>query len=266
MDRSLLVIPLLFLVPQAVTTSPQVDGAAQNQQQARVLIDQMINALGGKAYFAIEDVESEGRSGVFNHERSQGSTVYQRLWKWPDKEWLELGKQRDVVQLTVGDSMYEITFRGTRMIDPEKSHDAKVYLARRHHALEIVLRRWLDQPGTALFYEGPALTENHAVERVTIMTSGSDAVTFAIDRETHLPVKKIFILRNPATRDRDEIVEIYDNWKRVQEINTPFNTLVTVNGELSWQYFLNTVSYNNHLADSVFSPARPLPFAKPSPR
>ena len=71
---------------------------------------------------------------------------------------------------------------------------------------------------------------------------------------SHLPVKKIFILRDPQTRDRDEIAEVYDNWKKVQGINTPYNTLVMRNGELQRQYFVSNISYNNNLSDSLFTP------------
>ncbi len=125
-------------------------------------------------------------------------------------------------------------------------------MLRRHYALEIVLRQWLNDPGTALFYEGPSLAENHSVERVTVMTVKGEAVTLLIDSNNHLPVKKIFITRDPQTRDRDEIDEIYDNWKLIDGINTPYNTLVTYNGDLYRQYYVSSVVYNSHLADSLF--------------
>jgi hypothetical protein len=126
-------------------------------------------------------------------------------------------------------------------------------MLRRHYALEIVLRQWLNDPGTALFYEGPTLSENHSVERVTIMTSKSESVTLLIDSSSHLPVKKTFIIRDPQTRDRDAIDEIYDNWKKIDGVNTPYNTLVTYNGDLYRQYYVNTITFNSHLADSLFA-------------
>ena len=232
--------------------SPDISGQS-NQQKARAVLDRMIQALGGQTYLNLQDAQYEGRSGRFYHERSESSTVFWRFWQWPDKERVELTKQRDVVQLTVGDKIYEVTFRGTRLIDPTKDYDTQVYLERRRHALEIILRQWLNQPGTALFDEGPSLTENHSVERITIINSKNDAVTLAVDTDTHLPVKKSFVIRDPQGY-RDEIGEVYDNWKMVQGVNTPFNTLVTRNGELSRQYFLTSASYNNHLQSSLFEP------------
>jgi hypothetical protein len=237
---------------QTPSTGPGGE-AASNQKKARALIDQMINTLGGQAYLTLQDSHIEGRTGRFYHGTSEGGSVYQRYWQWPDKERLEYTKARDIVELIIGDNWYETTFRGTRAENTEKDPDMQRYLLRRHYALEIVLRQWLNEPGTALFYEGPTLAENHSAERVTVMNARNESVTLLIDSDNHLPVKKTFIIRDPKTRDRDEIDEVYDNWKRINGINTPYNTLVTYNGELYRQYYVNTVAYNSHLQDSLFA-------------
>jgi hypothetical protein len=245
---------LSLCIANRTQEAPSTQSGQTNQQKARAAIDRMIQALGGQAYLNLQDAEVEGRSGYFYRDRSEGSTVFHRFWQWPDKERVELTKQRDIVELTVGDNMYEITFRGTRIIDPKKDYDNQVYLERRHHALEIIVRRWLNDPGTALFDEGQSLTENHSVERITFINSSNDAVTLSIDTDTNLPVKKTFVMRDPQGY-RDEIAEVYDNWKMIQGVNTPFNTLVSRNGELRRQYFISSVSYNKHLASSLFEPS-----------
>ena len=249
----------IFLVAISLTAqqtpSTSADNQAQaNQQKAQAILDKMIETLGGQAYLTLQDSQIEGRTGRFYHGTSEGGAQYWRFWQWPDKERLEFTKQRDIVDLYVGDSLWETTFRGTRQVDIQKDQDLRLFIERRHRSLEIILRRWLKEPGTALFYEGPTLAENHSTERVTIMNAANDAVTLYVDSNSHLPVKKIFILRDPQTRDRDEIAEVYDNWKKVQGINTPYNTLVMRNGELQRQYFVSTISYNNNLADSLFTP------------
>jgi len=241
-------------------TAAPAGGADANQRKARELVDQMIATLGGQAYLTAQDYEMEGRTGRFYHGTSEGGSLIHRYWQWPDKERFEFTKQRDIVSIYVGDKAFETTFRGTRLLDPDKDQDLRRFILRRHYALEIVLRQWLADPGTALFYEGPVLAENHSGERVTIMNSKNEAVSLVIDSGTHLPIKKTFIIRDPQTRDRDELSEVYDNWKKVQGINTPYNTLVMFNGELYRQYFVSSITYNNHLAASLFD-AGPLNFS-----
>lgn len=249
--RAFLFCVILAVRPAAL---PAQDEAQANQKKARAVIDQMIQAMGGQKYLTLQDSQLEGRTGRFYHGSSEGGSQYWRFWQWPDKERLEFTKQRDVVRLTLGDKMYEVTFRGVRIIDPQKEGDARLYLEGRHHAMEVILREWLNEPGTALFDEGQALAENHSVEQVTVINAKNDSVTISVDTDTHLPVKKTFILRDPQTRDRDEIAEVYDNWKMVQGINTPYNTLVMKNGDLYRQYFVSNMSYNNNLNGALFNP------------
>src|SRR5215472_1234333 len=130
---------VLAAAQQPPSTSSR-QSAQTNQQKARAFLDQMIQALGGPAYMNLQDGEFEGRSGRFYHEKSEGSTVFHRFWQWPDKDRIEFTKQRDIVQLILGDEIYEITFRGTRIIDPKKDYDFQMLLERRHRTLEIILR------------------------------------------------------------------------------------------------------------------------------
>ncbi|SRR6266481_4858192 len=249
-----LTVLLWCLTAFAQQTAAPANDAQANQQKARHLLDQMITALGGQAYLTVEDSHIEGRTGVFYHGSSEGGDVFVRFWQWPGKERWEHTKQRDIITLYVDDKAYERTFRGTRQLNPDKDADLRRFMLRRKYTLEIVLRQWLSAPGTALFYEGPALTENHSVERVTVINNNDEAVTLLIDADSHLPVKKIFISRDPQTRDRDEIGEVYDNWKKVQGVTTPYNTLITFNGDLFRQYFITSVSYNSHLQPVLFDP------------
>jgi hypothetical protein len=213
----------------------------------------MIQALGGQAYLTVRNSESEGRIARFRNGTSEESNVFHRFWQWPDKERLEFNKQRDVAQLVVGDKLYEITSRGSRVVDSQKDHEAQIYLELRRHSLEIVLRQWLNEPGTALFDEGPSIAENHEVKEVRIVNSRNDIVILSIDKETHLPVRKTFFVRDQHG-NRDKIAEVYDNWKTIQGINTPRNTLVIMNGDLQRQYLFLSTSYDHHLQSSIFEP------------
>src|SRR5947199_347816 len=78
--------------PAPVQQATDDPGAAK----ARRLIDQMIEALGGNAYMSYTDMEQSGRTyGFFHGEPSGAGTVFWRMWKWPDKDRIELTKQRD---------------------------------------------------------------------------------------------------------------------------------------------------------------------------
>ena len=248
----------LFLSLTLAAQQPQSTSgneAQANQQKARAILDRAIQTMGGPAYLSVDDFKEEGRSGSFYHGQSRGSDIlYFRTWLWPDKERIEYTKQRDIAFVYNGDQAYEITFRGTKLLDPAKEENVKLYLLRKSHSLETILRKWLKDPGAALFYQGTSLSENHEVDTVTVMNAQNDAVTIQVDTATHLPVKKTFMVRDPQSRERDEIAEVYDNWKDVQGIKVPYNLTLLKNGELTSQRFINSITFNSHPAESLFAP------------
>ena len=220
-------------------------------KKARMLLDQMIQALGGQAFLNVQDMEQQGRTYGFYHGNPSGQgAVFWRFWKWPFKVRVELTKQRDVIYIYNDDQGWEITYKGTRAADPD---ELKEYLRTREYALNYVLRGWLQEPGTALFYEGIALAQDKQVEKVTIINSKGQAVTIAIDQITHLPVRKSYLVRDPVSREKDEEAEVYDNWRVEQGINTAHIIVTMHNGDTTRQVFLSSVTYNQGLPDSRFT-------------
>src|SRR5439155_614401 len=54
-------------------------------------------------------------------------------------------------------------------------------------------------------------------------------------------------------KDRNVEEEIYDGYRLVQGVMTPFSITRSYNGEMSNQRFLNSVTYNKGLEDSLFN-------------
>lgn len=235
-------------------TSAKPAETQTNQQKARTMVDQMIQALGGQTYLTVEDYYAEGRSGSFHNESLVGSSLFYRFWKWPDKDRIEVTKQRDIVQLYVGDQAYEITYKGIRPLDPQKEERLRQAIIRRHYTLENVLRNWLKEPGILLLDEGPSISEGHMAEKLTIINSKNESVTILVDPETHLPLEKRFSTRDPRYRERDEEALIYGDWKVFQGINTPRMTVTKRNGETTSQQIILNITYNIHPSDALFDP------------
>jgi hypothetical protein len=236
----------------SATSSPQ---AAQdpNAEKARAILDRCIQTLGGQAWLNVQDMEQQGRSYAYSHNQpSSLGTVFWRFWKYPDKDRVELTKQRDVVYLNVGDQGYEITFKGT---GPQEEKPLADYNRRRAHSLETVLRDWLKRPGTALFYDGTAVAEQKPADSVTILNAENDSVTLFIDTHSHLPIKKTFEWRDPADRLKNIEGEVFDNWRLEQGIMTPHSIMRSHNGETTNQRFITTVRYNVGIPDSMFQAA-----------
>jgi hypothetical protein len=237
--------------PAAPATSAQgIPVDQENVRKAKALLDQMLDALGGNAYLNVEDVSQEGRSYGFHLGQSEGvGVVFWRFYKFPDRDRMELTKKRDVIYVYRGDKGFEITYKGTRSDDPRTVSE---YVRRREYSLDWVIRKWLPQKGIALFYEGHTVAAQKDAEQVTIMNANNESVTLYIDTSTHLPVKKTFTWRDLTDKQRNVEDEIYDAYRPVQGVMTPFSVTRFYNGDMSSQRFLNSVSYNKGLSDSLF--------------
>jgi len=237
--------------PQSTVAPPkQAAPETDNSRKARALLEQMIETLGGPAYLNIKTVAQEGRAYAFHLGRPEGGGV--EFWafiKYPDKQRVELTKQRDVVQIFNGDKGYEKTYKGVATVEPET---LRSFLRQHDHALDVVLREWLPDRTTALFYNGPAVAEQKPCESVTLFTAKNDAVTIYIDRNKHLPVKKTFDWRDPADNLKNQEGEVYDNWRLTQGIMTPYIIMRSHNGDTSAQRFLTVVTYNTEMPDAMF--------------
>src|ERR1700689_5197342 len=126
----------------------------ENARQARALLDQAIQALGGQAYLNVHHIEQQGRTYSLYHGRSTSNGVlFWRFVEYPDRERIEVTPQRDVAVVYVGAKAYEITYKGPHAVEPKDLDD---YLRRRSLSLETVLRTWVNDPSVPLFYDGNA--------------------------------------------------------------------------------------------------------------
>lgn len=255
-----LFLTVLSLAPESAPAAQSGNSSSQaipvdqaNAQKAKAVLDQAIKALGGEAYLHWTDMTQEGRGYTFHRgEANSVGTQFWRFRKFSDQERLELTKKRDVIEIYNGDKGYEVTYKGVRNLDHKDELDP--YLRRHRYSLDLVLRQWLDQPGVALFYEGQNVAAQKETDQVTIMNAKNEAVTLNIDINTHLPVKKSFTWRDPADKERNVEEEIFDDYRPIQGIMTPFNTTRLFNGEQAAQWFLTDTKYNQNLSDSLFDP------------
>lgn len=226
--------------------------ADENTRKAKALVEQSIQALGGALYLNIRDREQQGRGYSFHHGRpTGGGAVFWSFWEFPDKERVEITKERDIAELYIGDKGYEITYKGAHPIEPKDLTD---YLRRRHFSLDTVLRTWVNDPGVIFLYEGNAIAAQHPSLQVTLINSKDESVTLYFDVDTHLPVKKSFEWRDPVDRQKNLEEEIYENYRQVSGIMAPYNVTRYFNGDMASQRFFNSVTLNQGLDPAMFDP------------
>jgi hypothetical protein len=233
-------------------SSPAANVEDENTRKAKALVDQAIQALGGQAYLTIRDREQQGRGYSFHHGRpTGGGAIFWSFWEFPDKERVEITKERDIAELYVGNKGYEITYKG---VHPLEEKDLVDYLRRRRFSLDTVLRTWVNEPGMLFLFEGPAIAAQHSALKVTLTNTKDESVTLFFDVDTHLPVKKSFEWRDPVDRQKNLEEEIYENYRQASGTVQPYNITRYFNGDMAGERFLNSVTINQGLDQAMFDP------------
>ena len=238
-------------IPASVPAS-SIPMDEENSRKARALIDQALQALGGQAYLNIHNILQQGRTYSFYHGRPTSNGVqFWRFVEYPDKERLEVTPQRDVAVVYSGEKGYEITYKGAHAIEKKDLDD---YLRRRRLSLETILRDWINDPSVALFYDGNALAGNLPAQKVTLINAKDEAVSIYFDLDNHLPLEKSYVWRDPVDRFRNTEEEIYDNYRLVQGVMTPWGFTRYFNGDMQTQRFVSGVQFNQQLNPAMFDP------------
>jgi hypothetical protein len=253
MRRFLPVALVLMLLAMPAVARPQgaSDAGHKNAGQAREVLDAMVRALGGEAWLNTKNQMRQGNLAAFIHgEPSGGATEFREYHAWPDHDRIEFGKRRDVVQFFVGRAGTEVTYKGKAPLPQEQVDDL---LRRRDHSFETAVKIWLNDPRTILIYEGRQLAERHLADQVTLISAENEAVTILADVETHLPLRRTFEWRDPVYKDKNLDAEEYDNYHTIDGLPTPLTITRFKNGDVTRQFFLTHVTYNQKLPDDFWS-------------
>jgi hypothetical protein len=143
-----------------------------------------------------------------------------------------------------------VTYKGKSPLPQEQVDD---FLRRRDHSIETVVKVWLNDPKTILIYEGQHLAERHLADQVTLISAENEAVTILMDVETHLPLRRTFQWRDPVYKDKNTDAEEYDDYHTMDGFSTPFAITRFKNDDITRQYFLVHVTYNQKLPEDFWS-------------
>lgn len=253
--KKLLAAALLAFVTVCVSyaqnTAPGGQITGLGSRQARALLHEMVQALGGQKWLNMKNEYNEGR--IVGYFQGRPDDTFQLFFDWreplgPERE--ELTKKRDVVELYRGHTCTEVDYKGPH---PQVKKYCESYQRRRRHSIEYAVRVWLRQPGTVLMNDGQKLVENHLVDQVTLINKNDDTITILLDDGSHLPLQVRYQWRDPVYHDMDKDIVEFSNYHAVDGIETPYTITYSHNGQMTEQRFLSYVAYNVPLPPDGFS-------------
>ena len=234
--------------------------AETSQERGKRVVNECLAALGGDRFLNMQNRSEEGRAYSFYRDELNGlsiATIYTRYergatdtgHKLAVRERENFGKKQDNGVLFAEDNAWEITFRGARMLKEDRIARYKETTLR---DIFYILRERLHEPGLVFEARGADVLQNSPVEIVDITDADNRTTTVYFHQITKLPVRQVFLRRDPATKLNDEEVTLYSKYRDVSGVQWPFAIERSRNGEKVFQIFSETVRINESIPDKMF--------------
>ena len=228
-------------------------------ERGKRVVDEAVQALGGKAFRHMEDRVESGRAYSFYHQQLTGlslAKIYTRYiapapGKLAVREREALGKGGYDAVLFTEDGAWELTFRGARPLEDKRWDSYKDSTLRN---IFYILRERLDEPGLIFESKGADTDQNMPVEIVDITDSENRTVTIYFSQSTKLPERQFFRRRNTEFNSWDEEVTLFSKYRDVGGgVKWPFDVHRERNGEKVYEMFSDSVQINQNLTDDLFT-------------
>jgi hypothetical protein len=248
-------IRLLFLV-LALGTAMAAETA---HERGKRVVNEALQAVGGKAYLAMEDRVESGRAYSFYRQELQGlsiAKIYTRYvtpvaGKPSVRERQNFGKDESAGVLFNQEGAWEFNFHGARQLEPKRVDNWREGTVRN---IFYILRQRLDEPAMDFYSRGSDLYENLPVEIVDITDADGLTVTVYFSTTSKLPVRQVFKRRNPEYKDFDTEETLFARYRDVGGgVMWPHSIRRQRNGDKIYEINSETVEINRNLRDDVFT-------------
>ncbi len=227
---------------------------AQTSQSAQKVFDSMIEALGGKAFLDVKEIQTSGRNFKFRRNEVVSSDIFTDFIKFPEMERTEFGKEKDrVVQINNGNRGWKITPPAKGKIPDVQEQsipEEESFIDEFKAEFDYMVRFMVNAPKATLVNAGSDLVEYKRVDVLELRDPSKNLMRIFIDRETHLPVKTHF-----RRADESSVIERqYANWHQFDGVMTPLMVIFYKDGVKIEERRFDKVMYNPGFPDSLFAP------------
>ena len=215
------------------------------QTDARALVENAIQTLGGDNYVNAVDVKSTGRFFQFQRGQLIGAEVFVDYIQFPDKERTEFGDDEDIVRINNGVQGWNINEDNVEEQIPEQ---IDVFWEELKVSLDYLLRVVVADPETTIQYIGREMIDFTRADVIELRDDDRTRITLYLERGTGLPLKKsVRRLDDPAVHE-----EVYSKFHQVQDIHTPLLIHRYTDGLKTMEIRFEEVTYNNAFSDRLF--------------
>ena len=249
--------PVIFSL--ALATSALAAETAH--ERGKRVVNEALQAVGGKAFLAMEDRVESGRAYSFFRQELEGlsiAKIYTRYVTAGARDSPPSANARISARTNRAAACFST--RTARGRSPSAARAcwsrsaSKTGGTARLRNIFYILRQRLNEPGMDFYSRGSDLYENLPVEIVDITDSNGLTVTVYFSASTKLPVRQVLKRRNPEYKDFDTEETIFAKYRDVGGgVMWPFSIRRSRNGEKLYEIYSESVQINKNLKDDLFT-------------
>lgn len=223
----------------------------QSTAKAKQIMQQAIDALGGKTFLNVHDVTCTGNLTQFDHSgQLSGFEKFIDYSQPPSKDRTENLPKRNEIDVFNGDRGWNLDRGG---VSPEPASVIAQHQDDVEKSLNNILRNRMNESDMDISYAGQDIVDLKQVDWVQLMDPQDRTIRIAFDRTTHLPVQKIVESRDPRLHVNMTEVEYYSLYYDADGVQTPKQISRERNDIKVYQVFFDKCEYNTGLQDSLFT-------------
>ncbi len=230
----------------------------ESAAKAKVLLRQMIAALGGEAYLNVRDYVCSGNAAAIDHSGTpEFPSPFKDLWLLPDNERTEFEvKTVPLVAILIGvppqkGGLNIQMFAGNQGWTMDRSgvnEQSAVAVAdfqeQVRNSMNNVLRHRLNEEGMTFRYAGADIVDLKPVDWVELVDSTNRVMRLAIEQSTHLPLQFVVTTRNPETLEETSRTTEYSEFLPSNGVMMPRNIVRLRNTQTVNQVFYTECEVN----------------------
>jgi outer membrane lipoprotein-sorting protein len=214
----------------------------------------MIQALGGKVFLEVKEIQTKGRFYGFKRDQVASADLFTDYLKFPNMERTEFGREKEkTIQINRGIDGWVIkppVKKGDPDIEEQTPAQTESFLNKFKTAFDYMVRFVASTPQASVLNAGSEVVDFKRSDILEIRDAQKNLMRVFVDRETGLPLKSQTRLAGESLLDE----EIYANWHRFDGVMTPLMVVRFKDGVKTMEIRTESVEYNPGFADSLFSP------------
>jgi hypothetical protein len=218
--------------------------------RARQMLDRAIQALGGQAFLNAKSLTTKGRVFFFQDGATAGMEPFENYVLYPDKRRFSYGKTKPVIQIFNGDKAWELDRMGVMSLT---DREVQGWIISNRYSLENLLRLRINEPGVLIQMGKVDFVDNVPTQGIEITAQGGTSVRLDLHRQTSVPSRISYRVRNVKEEAWDDYSDAYADYKTVDGIEIPMHVTRYLNGDRIGETFRNSAQFNEEYPANYFT-------------